>query len=223
MTDPILIETVVAAAAGATRRLTTKENVKTLLDITVTTYDTLLDSLIDRVSEQAAIYCNLARDNAGAFPTFGAETLKATWRAYSGPRCDPLLLPWRTKLAITSLTDDTDTLVAETDYRFDARTGEIFRLSGGVQSFWDYSVETVAQFTCGWTLPGGIPPGLESEVIEQVKFRYLSRARDPAIRSRTVQDVGSQTFSVAGGDSISESGLLPSLESALDPYRRQPV
>jgi len=219
MIEPDLLETVTPAAAGATRRLTTKEKVKTALEITVTTWDTLIDQYIDQLSDVAADCCNLARDNAGAFPTFGAETLRATWRAYADCREGNLLMPWRPKIAITSLTEGGFTLAANTDYRLNSE-GALVRLSGGYPYAWDSSLETVVTFTAGWTLPAGVPVGLEGEAIEQVKYRYLSRARDPSVRSRSVQDVGAQTFSVPAGDNISETGLLPALESALEQYRR---
>lgn len=219
MTEPTLIETTSAAAAGATRRLTTAANVKAVLEITVSSWDTLIESLIDRVSDQAARYCNLAEDSAGTPSTLGRETLRATWRAYT-ERDGNLFLPWRPKIAITSLTEGGVSLIAETDYRLLAG-GELQRLSGGAPSLWDPCLSVIATFTCGFgTLPGATPPAVESEVIEQVKMRFLARKRDSTLRNETIPDVWSGSWNVAGGDTIGGSGLLPPLEAALAPYRR---
>lgn len=219
LNDPDLVATVTPAAAGATRRLTTKEKVKAILEITVTTYDDVIDAYIDRVSDEAAGYCGLAEDNAGTGPTFGAETLRATWYAYSGCREGNLLLPWRPVIAISSLTEAGTALVANTDYRL-LKTGELVRLCNGFPFWWNPCLQVIATFTCGWTLPAGVPPALEGQVIEQVKTRFLGRKRDPALRAEATQDVGSASYGVIGGDSISEGGMLKSLEGALDDYRR---
>lgn len=219
MIAPDLLETTTAAAAGATRRLTTKEKVKADLGITVTTYDTLIDQYIDQVSDEAARYARLAEDSAGAFPTFGAETLRATWYAWNSHHDGNILLPWRPKLAVTGVTLAGTTLVAGTDFRLLAG-GELQRLSAGLPWQWWSNSDVVVTFTAGWTLPAGVPPALEARVIDQIKLQYHGRDRDPGLRSDSTDGVGSETHSVIGGDSIGESGLLLSLEDALGPYRR---
>lgn len=222
MLGPDLLETTSAAAADGARRLTTKEKVKADLDITATTWDTLIDQYIDQVSDDAARYCDLAADTAGAFPTFGAETLRATWFAYGESRDDALLLPWRPKLAVTSVVENGVTLAAGTDYRLDAG-GELRRLCDSIPVAWDPCYTVVVAFTAGWSLPTGVPAALEARVIDQVKLSYASRKREPGLRAMAIEGIGSETYSVAGGSSIGESGLLVSLESALGPYRHQAV
>lgn len=219
MIEPDLLETTVAAATGATRRLTTKEKVKADLAITVTTYDTLIDQYIDQISDAAARFARLAEDSAGSFPTFGAETLRATWYGCNGTRDGNFLLPWRPKWAVTGVTLAGTALVAGTDYRVLAG-GELQRLSGGLPWCWWSDSDAVVTFTAGWSLPSGVPAALEARVIDQVKMQYHGRERDPGLRADSTDGVGSETYSVIGGDSIGESGLLYSLEDALGPYRR---
>lgn len=222
MIAPDLLETTVAAAAGSARRLTTKEKVKGDFGITVTTYDALIDQYIDQVSDAAARYANLAADSAGAFPTFGAETLRATWYGYNGCREGNMLLPWRPKLAVTGVAQAGTALVAGTNYRV-LEGGELQPLSGGLPGAWYPDNDLVVTFTAGWTLPAGVPAALEAAVIDQVKLTYSGRSRDLNLRSESANDVGSVTYAVIGGDSISESGLLKSLERALEPYRRMAI
>lgn len=221
MIAPDLLETVTPAAAGATRQLTTKEKVKADLGITESTYDALIDQYIDQVSDQAARYANLDGDTAGAFPTFGAETLRATWYGLNGRRDGNMLLPWRPKIAITGITEGGSALVAGTDYRMVG--GELQRISGGYPGPWYSSDDLVVTFTAGWTLPDGVPPGLEAAVIDQVKLIFAGRDRDPGLRSLDIPGVSSETYSVAGGSSIGEDGMLLPFERALEQYRRQVI
>ncbi|KAF0102232.1 MAG: hypothetical protein FD144_2667 [Rhodospirillaceae bacterium] len=216
---PDLLETTVAAAAGATRRLTTKEKVKTLIGLSGATDDTLLDQLIDQVSDDVARYCGLSADTAGAFPTFGAETLRATWYALTGDRDDILLLPWRPSAAPTTVVENGVTLTNDTDYRL-LPGGALQRVSGGCPSIWDPCFKVVVTLTAGWSLPTGVPPGVEARIIDQVKLAYQGRKRDHAIRSETIPNIHQASYAVPGGDSIGQSGLLVALESVLSPYYR---
>jgi len=114
------------------------------------------------------------------------------------------------------------TLAAGTDYRLDAG-GELRRLCDSIPVAWDPCYTVVVAFTAGWSLPTGVPAALEARVIDQVKLSYASRKREPGLRAMAIEGIGSETYSVAGGSSIGESGLLVSLESALGPYRHQAV
>lgn len=216
---PDRLETVTAAAAGDTRRLTTKAKVKALLGLSGTTDDSLLDDLIDRVSADCASYCGLAADGAGGFPTFGAETLRATWYNLDRCRDDILLLPWRPKLAVTAVAENGVTLTLNTDYR-GLDGGLLQRLSGGLPTIWAPQWTVVVDLTAGWSLPAGVDPALEGRVIDQVKLQYQGRKRDNAIRSESVPSTYQASYAVIGGDSIGASGLLVSLEAALDRYAR---
>lgn len=216
---PDLLETEVAAAAGSPRRLTTKEKVKALLGVSVDDDDTLLDQLIDQVSDDVARYCNLAADTAGAFPTFGAETLRATWYPLGDERDDILLLPWRPSVVPSTVVENGVTLTAGTDYR-PLTGGRLQRVCNDLPIVWERCYKVVVTFTCGWSLPNGVPAGVEARIIDQVKLAYQGRKRDNAIRSESFPNIYQASYAVAGGDSIGRSGLLVALESVLEPYGR---
>ena len=64
---------------------------------------------------------------------------------------------------------------------------------------------------------------IEGRVIEQVKMKYLGRDSDPGIRSESSPEVAAIAYNFDGGDSISENGLLRSLESALSAFKNWTV
>lgn len=219
MTVPML-EVTAAAANGAARMLTTTAKVQAVLGIATDT--ALIEAMIERVSALAAARCGLARDVAGAMPTFGLETLRATWFVDSGERSrgSALILPWRVPVtAITSVVEAAVTLTAGTDYRL-VGGGLVERLAQDTLIAWSNGKIVVA-YVAGWALAtaNAVPPDLEAAVIEQVKGMYVARARDPAVRSVNVPEVYSASYSVAGGDSVGSSGLLPQVEAALAPYK----
>ena len=219
---PPLFEVTSAAADAAARRLTTKENVKAALRITTDGDDTLIDQYIDRVSATAAKYCKLARAVGTTPPTFGAETLRATWFAESGclHRGDILILPWRAPFgAISSVVEGGITLTEGNGYEL-LQGGLLLRLDAVTQApkLWSSSKIVVA-YTAGWSLPDGVPADIEGPVIEQVKLAYLASDRDPALKSDSTSDVGAETYALPGSESIGESGLLKSLEEALSDFR----
>lgn len=219
MSEP-LFEVVTPAANAAARRLTTAARVRAVLRVTTTSDDALIESIIDRASAMAAGYCRLARDQLGAVPTFGSETLRATWYAEADNvrRGSRLVLPWRVPVtAISSVIEAGTTLAASTDYRL--LSGFLLqRLSDDAPRAWSLG-KIVVVYVAGWPLPDGVPAEVEGPLIEQVKLAYLGTDRDPGVRSETVPDVHQVQFNVAGGDAIGESGLLKSLESALAPFR----
>lgn len=215
--SPPLFEVVTPTASAALRRLTTAANVRAMIGSPAGD-DTKLESIIDRVSGDAATFCKLARDVAGALPTFGSEALRATWQKASATRRTRLILPWRTPVtAITSIVEDGVALAVGTDYKL-VGGSMIERLSDDTPICWSCG-KIVVLYTAGWSLPAGVPPTLEGKVIEQVKTVYMCADRDHAIRSETINDVYAAQYAVPGGDSIGASGLLMELESALSPFK----
>lgn len=220
-----LLTTSLPASNGAARRLTTKENVKTALNITVSTEDTLLDQQIDRATAMIVDWCGLARDAAGSLPTFASETLIATWYRdlciYD--RGLYIYLPHRVPVtSITSITVD-GVALSGSDYKITAANpGKLLRLdSAGNPTCWS-AMQIAVTFLAGWTLPTGVPADVEQAAIAQCSHFYLSRDRDPTLRSEAVPDVYSSSWSVPGGDSMS-GALLPQVEAALAPYRNVSV
>lgn len=217
-----LVETVTPAAAGDARRLTTAANVRAVIGSPAGD-DGLLETLIDRISASAARYCNLAADAIGGIPTFGSEVLRATWFVARSCRGCHLALPWRQPFtAVGSVVEAGVTLTPDTQYRLLGQSGLIVRLTDDTERAWS-SGKIVIQFTAGWSLPAGVAPEVEAAVISQVSMIYQGRDRDPAERSFAIPDVYQANFSVAGGTTIGESGLLPNVEAALDQYRKYSV
>ncbi len=218
---PLFEVTTPATLAG--RRLTTAAKVTTALGLPAGTATALIESIIDAVSGECARYCRLARPaNWATPPTFGQEVVKATWLQVDCERGTRLMLPWRIAIsAMGQLVEAGTNLTVNTDYRL--LGGNILeRLSSDIPVRWS-SGKIVAPFTAGWSLPTDVPAELEGQVIEQVKMRYLASPRDPALRSESTENVGSASYAVIGGDSIGESGLLKSLESALADLRDEAV
>ena len=219
---PPLFEVTSAAADAAARRLTRKENVKAALRITTDDDDTLIEQYIDRVSASAAKYCKLARAVGTTPPTFGTETLCATWFAECGcaSRGNLLILPWRAPFgAMSGVVEGGTTLTGGDDYEL-LQGGLLLRLDAVTQApkLWSGSKIVVA-YTAGWSLPDGVPPEIEGPVIEQVKLAYLASDRDPALKSDSTTDIGAETYALVGSESIGESGLLKALEDALADFR----
>lgn len=212
-----LFEVTSTEIALASRRLTTPAQVQALG--VGSGADTVLNSIIDRISALAVRYCNLAIDIGAKAPTFASETCQATWFKSSVTRSTQILLPWRVPItSITSVVEDGTTLTVSTDYRLTAG-GILLRLSNDGPVEWNVG-KIVVVYVAGWSsLSSNVPPDIEARVIDQVKMEYLSRARDGSVRSETVPDVYQAAYGVAGGDSVGDSGLLVSLEGALEPYR----
>jgi hypothetical protein len=227
--DAPLFEVTAAAADVAARRLTTAAKVQAVALGGVATDTVLIETIIDRVSAMAVAYCGLARDTMGAIPTFGLETCRATWfsarhhyRHHHHHHGDPaaLILPWRTPITeIVSVVENDVALTTGTDYRLFG-AGVLRRMCSDLPITWCPG-KIVVVYKAGWTVAtvDAIPPDLEAAIIEQVKTMYLTRGRDPTLRSETVPDVHQATFSVAGGDSVGDSGLLVQVEGALATYK----
>lgn len=215
--DRPLFEVTTPAASAAARRLTTAAKVRALVESPAGD-DIKIETLIDGVSAECAAYCGLARPaNMASPPTFGQETVKATWLKVCERRGTMLVLPWRVAMTPGQVVEDGADLTVGTDYRL-VGGGMLERIFGDTPVRWS-SGKIVVPYTAGWSLPDAVPPELERQVIEQVKMAYFGADEDPAVRSEAVPGVYQASYAVAGGDSIGRSGLLVSLESALAPFR----
>ena len=213
-----IFEVVTPAANAAARRLTTATKVQTMLGIG-TTDTTLIEQLIDFVSANAVRYCGLARPVSGTnVPTFGSETVRATFMQSLEWRGTRLILPWRTPItSISSVTEDGITLTVNTDYKL-VEGNMLERFLNDAPTYWS-TAKVIVNYVAGWSLPDGVPAEIEGAVIEQVKYQYLSRDRDQSLRSENVPDVYAATYSVPGGDAISKNGLMTALENALSAFK----
>lgn len=218
MLDRPLFEVTSAAADAAARRLVTAAEVRAIIGSPAGD-DSKLETFIDAFSAKAAEHCDLAADSIGTFPTFGRETVRATWAARSdcGRRFDTLILPWRTPItAISSITVDGESLTTD-DYRL-MPGGLLERLSEERRVTWSNG-KIVVTYVAGWSLPTGAPAELKLAAIDQVKTWYFGRSRDGAVLSENVPDTYQATYGAAGGMGMSSDGLLKTVESILDRYR----
>jgi hypothetical protein len=230
MFDRPLFEVIVPTSHPEGRRLVSAAYVRSLIG-SPEADDAVLELLIDGVCDDCAAYCKLARSRAEV-PTFGRESLRATWAALDTSR-EPargrtLALPHRVPVTAIEVSEGGSDLVEGTDFRL-LGGGLVERLGGD----WGTG-EIVADYTAGWLLgvdasaydgiTEPVPAGLQNRIVEQVKMKYLGRRRDDSLRSESTETVGSASYNYAGGDGgIGRSGLLVALESALAPYRRQVI
>lgn len=214
-----ILTTTTAESTAANRWLTSRDAVKTALGITVTTYNSLIDTLIPRASAMIAAECGLARDNAACVAAFAAETLEATYLDSCLRRGSTLSLPWRVPVtSIVSVTEDGTTLTATTDYRLvSVIPGRLLRVSDSVPIEWSWG-EIVVRFVAGFALPTGAPEVLSAACIEQVKYMLHASSRDSAIRSESKPDVGAVSYSLPGGDMF-KGALLPQVQAMIAPYQ----
>lgn len=222
-----LLETTTAAASTtAARNLTTTTAVKVALNITGSASDALIDALIPRVSRLIEADCRLASDAAGSIPTFGRETLRATWYPVTcgQPRGVDLYLPWRLPVySVDSVVENGTTLTVTTDYvLMSAKAGRLRRMSSDNAIEWS-TAKIVVTFKAGFSLTTSlatdIDPSIEAAAIEQVKGMFYGSSRDPAIRSENVPDVAAISYSVPGGDVMGANVLLPAVRSMLNEWR----
>lgn len=212
----VSLSTVVTPAD--TYDLTTLDVVKGLLGITGDTQDAYLQSLISAASAGAAQYCDRV---------FPAETvLDEVWPAvdaypYQVPGgVAPLQLsrwPLGTINSVVISTDPTSiptTLTAGTDFRIDAKNGQLIRL--------DFS-----GYPCGWApsyiavnYVGGyatIPADVADAACRMVRSRYFANMRDPMLRSENIVGVYEAQYWIAMN--ASSGNLTPDIADLLDNYR----
>jgi hypothetical protein len=205
--------------------LTTVETVKTELGLTGSTDDAFLGTLIRQASDDVARYCRRV------LATESVREVFRTGRSYARP-CDfdaPLWLARTPVVAVTSLIEDTVTLVDGTDWEVDKETGKLTRLvdgASGLVGYWGStmgwgSVITV-EYSGGYSLLPDLPNDLERCAIDLLKRRYFARSRDPALRSQQVLDLVNKSFTADGSEPV-KRGLPLSIAQRLDDYVRMPA
>lgn len=188
--------------------LTTKADVKTDLGITVSTYDAQLDRYISESSLQLALACDRV---------FGLETVSEQIRLEVGKTAETLRLARRPLTTITSVSENGTLLVAGADYEADKEPGLLSRLASDKQSNWVAGAKIVALYESGYSLPGSAPKDLQKAARALVKAQWLSKGRDPLVRSESVPGVYEVAYWVGG---LPGGATWPSeIEAALGAYR----
>jgi len=189
--------------------LTRADTVKAELGISGSSEDANIAAWIGQASSAIAAYCNR---------TLAMETVSETFRfELCEPRADCLLLSRYPVQNIVSITEDGTALTSD-DFEVDPDTGELFRLSSDYPRDW-CGRTIVVQYVGGYELLPDLPQAIERACINLVKTYRAAAARDPLVRSETVDGVLSQTFWV-GTVPGSSGGIPPDVTAMLDPFVR---
>lgn len=194
--------------------LTTIDRVKLELDLTDvdTSRDNLLGYKIAEATSDIEAHLGRVLCRAGLTQTMWGD-----------PGCAEYLILDRYPVAsIASVTID-DVAVASSEYRLDAKTGLLYRLdASGYPSVWTWCKSAVIVFTAGYIMPGetnrDLPEALEAGAVDLVMSYWVSRGRDPLVRSEDIPGLGAVQYWVGA---VGEAGQLPpGVLSKIAPFRR---
>lgn len=192
------------STAASSYNLTDLSAVKTELGITSTTEDDKITSWIQQASAFIARYCGRV---------FAEETLSEQFRL-SREESVLQLSRWPVS-SITSVTQDTDSALASTDYELDPDKGQVTRLVSALPVTWT-AQKIVVVYVAGYELLGDLPYEIERAAILLVKQYRSASTRDPMLKSEEIPGVLSSTFWVGGPP----GGVIPpEIAALLDPYR----
>jgi uncharacterized phiE125 gp8 family phage protein len=191
---------------AATTDLTTLAAVKAELGLSTNEHEAQLSTYIRQASDTVERYCNR---------TFARESVSET---FLPNRClDSLMLTCFPVTAIASVVENGTTL-ASTDYKLEADTGVLFRVSNEVQRLWSRG-KIVVDYDCGYLLPGDdgrdLPHDIERAAIMLAAQSFLNAGTDASVKRESVDGIGStERFS------LSASGMTPEAEAILARYRQ---
>lgn len=181
------------------RELTSLETVKLELGLTGVDDDAYIGGLIDQASAAVETWCGrpFALEEV-------CETLDLTARS------SVLLLSRWPVTSIASITASGISLDPSA-FEFDGNSGQVFRITEtGTRCAWGIG-RTVVKYSTGYVLPGEegrtLPHDIEWAVLSLIRAAFLGRARDPMIRSETIDGIGALTY--FGRDAI--EGVVPML------------
>ena len=193
-----------------TKDITSVATLKTYLDISGTTQDSLLELLIKSVTDLVQSYCNRA-----------FVQIAYTQEEYDGTGTKELLLnnyPIKTSAGFTlernvatNNSDSWETVDAE-DYFVDAERGIVTKLT----NFWQAKNKYRVTYTAGYDKTADTtilawPADLELACINLAAILY-TRRKAMGIKNESVGD-----FSVTFSDALEED---PSIKTTLDKYKR---
>ena len=130
-------------------------------------------------------------------------------------------IPARTPLtAVTSVTEDGTLLVVGTDYEVDLDSNAIYRLDeNGYQTDW-HGKPLIIVYTAGFTLPPvdncTLPADVEDACLRMIKARWISRDRDPFLKSEDIAGIGREEY---GMGAQGNGNITPDIEDLLENYR----
>lgn len=190
--------------------LTSLANVKAELGISDTNSDTLLARYITSASLAAEQYCNRAFVVESIQDQFFSDERSSLFR--NG--LEKLQLSRWPINDLTSVVENSVTLVENTDFITDVASGQLVRIdSNGNLRRWSV-LPIVVVYDSGYdTIPGDI----EDAVIRMVTRRFASKGRDPNLKQQNIPGVIEQSWWIATG---TDSGnMSPDISDILDNYR----
>jgi Phage gp6-like head-tail connector protein len=183
------------------------------IDPADTSKDALIQQYIDQVSLAIDNYC-------------GRTFVRQTYRDQNRSVCnwlnpgDPLLTrQWPIPLdegglPVLTVTEE-GTVVDPAQWEVDTETGSLYRLDASAAMYPWTSNLIVIDYDAGYDV---IPPDVQGAALEYLMVRWSSAGRDPALRSETIPDVISQTYT---DTTIAGATAVPSgVRDWLAPYRR---
>lgn len=208
---------IVTQPAAEPYMLTSLERIKLEHDITVTTYDNLIEAKIKEAGSDIEAYLGFR---------VARETVRETFRPDGGAEIADYLILDRTPVAsITSVVVD-DVAVDAAEWEVDAATGLLHRLdSSGYPYVWEFCKSVVVVYAGGYALPddtaSDLEPAIEAAAVELVSQYWLSRGRDPLVKSEEIPGVMRTEYWVGAVGAAGE--LPPSVQSKISRFRRAVV
>ncbi|MBC9176769.1 hypothetical protein [Pseudoroseomonas ludipueritiae] len=195
---------IVTPATGT--RLTTIAAVRAQAVVGDDVDDITVGEWIDQASASIVSHCRRR---------FARETVTQT---FLRPANGPLILDRAPLIAAPAVVSDGLGLLDD-EMECDLAAGLIYRLHGDCRGGW-FSRRLTVTYTAGWSLPGSpdrdLPADIEQACLTLVAARAAGMGRDPMLRSRTVEGVGSTSW-IASADM---GALPPQAASLLAPYVR---
>lgn len=206
--------TVITPAASTA--LTTPDAVKADLGIAWTWANDLkpnggddgwLEAAIVRASAAVCSFCRRS---------FAAETVRETF--HLSALADALALTRWPLVSIVAVTEG-GTLLSADDIEADDGAGLLYRLSSsGNRQFWRPG-RTVVEYRAGYALPGAegrtLPEDIEQAAIQLVLEQWHTVERDPHLKSKSVEGVGTETYWLPD-----RAELPPAVVALLTPHRQ---
>lgn len=207
--DSILTVTTAASSYD----LTTLDNVKAELNVSDNSKNTILKRYISSASVAAASYCNRVFQVETVSEQFFYGTFER-YNSVSRHTIKRLQLKRWPLTAITSVTEDSTALVANTDYLADNSVGTLIRLGSDTKPVAWSPLPLTVVYSAGYATT---PADVEDAVIRMVVKRYQAKGRDPSLKSENLPGVRDVTYWIATG---TESGnMTPDITDILDGYR----
>jgi hypothetical protein len=206
--------------------LTTLARVKSELRIKTSTDDALLTSKIGEASSDIQLALGWAVASEGVQETYWHEHRQQFgygfgWRS-GGHQSESLILRRKAVSAITSVTVD-DTVLDPSEYRLDVDAGILYRIDTlGYPCLWLFCKSIIVLYTAGYILPGSpgsnLPASIEGATVDLVESFWLSRGRDPLIKSEEITGIRRVDYWV--GTVGDPEQLPPDVLRRISPLRR---